>query len=258
MRFKTIRAAIVVIAAGLFIPCRACAAEPNQADANTPTSWNRPRSDERLDARKKMVQVLRARYDFGNEEVLNAMLNVPRHWFVPKVSQLMAYADSPLPIGHGQTISQPFIVAFMTGLLDLKPQMNVLEIGTGSGYQAAVLTEFTPNVYTIEILAPLAQQAQEKFAEHGYDTIKTKIGDGYKGWPEYAPFDAIIVTCAPDHIPQPLIDQLKPDGKIVIPVGEEGYVQDLMFVTKKADGSLERKSMIPVRFVPLLREKDED
>ncbi len=249
---------MVIIAAGLFISCRACAAEPNQADANTPPSWNRPRSDERLDERKKMVQILRARYDFGNEEVLDAMLNVPRHWFVPKVSQLMAYADSPLPIGHGQTISQPFIVAFMTGLLDLKPQMNVLEIGTGSGYQAAVLTEFTPNVYTIEILAPLAKQAQEKFTEHGYDTIKTKIGDGYKGWPRFAPFNAIIVTCAPDHIPQPLIDQLKPDGKIVIPVGKEGYVQDLLLVTKKADGSLEKKSKMPVRFVPLLREKDED
>jgi protein-L-isoaspartate(D-aspartate) O-methyltransferase len=186
------------------------------------------------------------------------MLNVPRHWFVPKINQLAAYADTPLPIGHGQTISQPFIVAYMTGLLDLTPQMKVLEIGTGSGYQAAVLSEFTPNVYTIEILAPLAKRAREQLSQYGYNTIKTKLGDGYKGWPQYAPFDAIIVTCAPDHIPQPLIEQLKPNGKIVIPVGKEGYVQDLLLVTKKADGSLEKKSMMPVRFVPLLREKTED
>jgi protein-L-isoaspartate(D-aspartate) O-methyltransferase len=232
--------------------------EPNQTDSNKPPVWNHPRSDERLDDRKKMVQTLRDRYEFSNEEVLNAMLNVPRHWFVPKINQLAAYVDMPLPIGHGQTISQPFIVAYMTGLLDLTPQMKVLEIGTGSGYQAAVLSEFTPNVYTIEILAPLAKRAREQLSQYGYNTIKTKLGDGYKGWPQYAPFDAIIVTCAPDHIPQPLIEQLKPNGKIVIPVGKEGYVQDLLLVTKKTDGSLEKKSMMPVRFVPLLRGKTED
>jgi protein-L-isoaspartate(D-aspartate) O-methyltransferase len=133
--------------------------------------------------------------------------------------------------------------------------MKVLEIGTGSGYQAAVLSEFTPYVYTIEILEPLVKRAQEELSKRGYNTIKVKLGDGYKGWPQYAPFDAIIVTCAPDHIPQPLLDQLKIGGRIVIPVGQAYYVQDLLLVTKNADGSLEKKSMMPVRFVPLLREK---
>jgi protein-L-isoaspartate(D-aspartate) O-methyltransferase len=185
------------------------------------------------------------------------MLNVPRHWFVPVGSRSMAYENTPLPIGHDQTISQPFIVAYMTGLLELSPEMKVLEIGTGSGYQAAVLSEFTPYVYTIEILEPLAERAIEQLSKRGYNTVKVRLGDGYKGWPEYAPFDAVIVTCAPDHIPQPLIDQLKPEGKIVIPLGRAGYVQDLMLVIKNPDGSLERKSMMPVRFVPLLREKTE-
>jgi protein-L-isoaspartate(D-aspartate) O-methyltransferase len=232
-------------------------AEPNQTDPNKQPQWNHPRSSERLTDREMMVQTLRRRYEFDNEQVLAAMLNVPRHWFVPAAGQASAYEDTPLPIGHGQTISQPFIVAYMTGLLGLTPQMKVLEIGTGSGYQAAVLSEFTPYVYTIEILEPLAKKAQEELSKRGYNTIKVKLGDGYKGWPQYAPFDAIIVTCAPDHIPQPLLDQLKPGGKIVIPVGPVGLLQDLLLVTKKADGSLEKKSMLPVRFVPLLREKSE-
>jgi protein-L-isoaspartate(D-aspartate) O-methyltransferase len=232
--------------------------EPNVAEPNNPHLWNRPRSNERLDERKKMVQILRSRYEFSNEPVLDAMLNVPRHWFVPFFVRPAAYDDTPLPIGHGQTISQPFIVAYMTGLLELGPDMKVLEIGTGSGYQAAVLSEFTPYVYTIEILKPLAENAKKQLAQRGYDTIKVRLGDGYKGWPQYAPFDAVIVTCAPDHIPQPLIDQLKPSGRIVIPVGQAGYVQDLIVAVKKPDGSLEKKSMMPVRFVPLLREKPED
>ena len=230
-------------------------AEPNQPDPNGQTGWNHPRSDERLSDRKEMVQTLCTLYEFANQPVLDAMLNVPRHWFVPPGVQAMAYEDTPLPIGHGQTISQPFIVAYMTALLELTPAMKVLEIGTGSGYQAAILSEFTPHVYTIEILEPLAKRAQEQLSNRGYNTIKVRIGDGYKGWPEYAPFDAVIVTCAPDHIPQPLLDQLAPGGRIVIPVGRAGYVQDLLLVTKKADGSLEKKSMMPVRFVPLLREK---
>jgi protein-L-isoaspartate(D-aspartate) O-methyltransferase len=232
-------------------------AEPNQTDPNKQPQWNHPRSDERISDRQKMVQTIRRRYRFDNEPVLAAMLNVPRHWFVPAAANAMAYEDTPLSIGYDQTISQPFIVAYMTSLLGLTPQMKVLEIGTGSGYQAAVLSEFTPYVYTIEILRPLAKKAQQKLSEYGYDTIKVKIGDGYKGWPQYAPFDAIIVTCAPDHIPQPLIDQLKIGGKIVIPVGQAYYIQDLLLVTKKDDGSLEKKSMMPVRFVPLLRDKTE-
>jgi protein-L-isoaspartate(D-aspartate) O-methyltransferase len=231
--------------------------ESNQTDPNKQTDWNHPRSDERLRDRERMIQTLRNSYGFDNEQVITAMLNVPRHWFVPADIQTLAYEDMPLPIGHGQTISQPFIVAYMTSLLGLTPQMKVLEIGTGSGYQAAVLSEFTPYIYTIEILEPLAQKAQEQFSNCGYRTIKVKLGDGYKGWLEYAPFDAIIVTCAPDHIPQSLIDQLKPGGRIVIPVGQADHIQDLQLVTKKADGSLEKKSMMPVRFVPLLRGKDE-
>ncbi len=231
--------------------------EPNQTDPNKRPRWNHPRSSERFSDRETMVKTLRIRYGFDNEPVLAAMSNVPRHWFVPLASQTMAYEDMPLPIGYDQTISQPFIVAYMTSLLGLTPQMKVLEIGTGSGYQAAVLSEFTPYVYTIEIIEPLAKKAQQQLSKYGYDTIKVKIGDGYKGWPRFAPFDAIIVTCAPDHIPQPLLDQLKIGGKIVIPVGRANYIQDLLLVTKKDDGSLEKKSMMPVRFVPLLRDKTE-
>jgi protein-L-isoaspartate(D-aspartate) O-methyltransferase len=144
----------------------------------------------------------------------------------------------------------------MTEVLELKPESKVLEIGTGSGYQAAVLTEFTPHVYTIEIVEPLGKRAMSTFKEHGYHTIRAKVGDGYKGWPEHAPFDAVIVTCAPDHIPQPLIDQLKAGGKIVIPVGSQWFGQELLLVTKKNDGSLTRKSMMPVRFVPLTRDEE--
>jgi protein-L-isoaspartate(D-aspartate) O-methyltransferase len=168
----------------------------------------------------------------------------------------VAYEDGPQPIGHGQTISQPFIVAYMTQLLELTSESKVLEIGTGSGYQAAVLSELTPHVYTIEIVEPLGRRAIETFKQHGYNTIKTKIGDGYKGWLERAPFNAVIVTCAPDHIPQPLIDQLAPGGRIVIPVGHQWGVQDLLLVTKNPDGTLKKRSMLPVRFVPLTRDTD--
>ena len=266
MRPKIVRSVIFIMAIGLvgIFFCPSCGrdpcavqTEPNRTDPNKQTDWNHPRSDERLTDRRRMVQTLRSRYGFDNQQVLAAMLNVPRHWFVPVGNQALAYEDTPLPIGHDQTISQPFIVAYMTSLLDLTPQMKVLEIGTGSGYQAAVLSEFTPYVYTIEILEPLAKRAQEELSNRGYNTIKVRLGDGYKGWPQYAPFDAIIVTCAPDHIPQPLLDQLKIGGKIVIPVGRADYVQDLLLVTKKADGSLEKKSTMPVRFVPLLRDKTE-
>jgi protein-L-isoaspartate(D-aspartate) O-methyltransferase len=258
---KIIYAAIFALTVGLLsensFSDLSAKAEPNQADPNKPFQWNRPRSSERLSDREKMVRTLRSRYEFGDERVLEAMLNVPRHWFVPAGIQLAAYKDTPLPIGYSQTISQPFIVAYMTSLLGLTPQMKVLEIGTGSGYQAAVLAEFTPYVYTIEIIEPLAKKARQQLAKYGYNTIKVKIGDGYKGWLKFAPFDAIIVTCAPDHIPQPLLDQLKIGGKIVIPVGKADYVQNLLLVTKKDDGSFEKKLMLPVRFVPLLREKSE-
>lgn len=227
----------------------------SQTDRNDPNLIH-PRSKERISDRRGMVEVLKERYGMTDEKVLRAMLDVPRHWFIPPAQQSAAYHDGPLPIGFGQTISQPFIVAYMTSLLELTPKSKVLEIGTGSGYQAAVLSELTPHVFTIEIVKPLGQKAMDVFKKCGYDQIKTMIGDGYKGWPEYAPFDAIIVTCAPDHIPQPLIDQLKPDGKIVIPVGKSWNVQYLLLVTKNKDGTLNRKSMMPVRFVPLIRETD--
>ena len=268
--FLTILVWVVIV--GLIADCEKNASSPH-ADANTPSSekepavsqskltdpnipqWIHPRSKERLEDRERMVAVLKQRYEMTDETILQIMQDVPRHWFVPASQQRAAYADSPLPIGHGQTISQPFIVATMTQLLELTHTSKVLEIGTGSGYQAAVLSEFTPHVYTIEIVEPLGTRAMAVFAERGYRTIISKIGDGYKGWPEHAPFDAVIVTCAPDHIPQPLIDQLKPDGKIIIPVGQTWAIQDLLLATKNKDGLLMRESKMPVRFVPLVRDR---
>ncbi|MBP8604684.1 MAG: protein-L-isoaspartate(D-aspartate) O-methyltransferase [Phycisphaerae bacterium] len=223
-------------------------AEPNQ-----PQVWRRPRSDERRQERLEMVQWIRRGYGLDEPRILEAMQNVPRHWFVPPAQQPYAYHDTPLPIGEGQTISQPFIVAAMTHLLALNFNDRVLEIGTGSGYQAAVLNEFTPQVFTIEIIESLGKRAIQTFREHGYDTICVKIGDGYKGWPEYAPFDAIIVTCAPDSIPPPLLDQLKAGGRMVIPVSRETGYQELILVEKDAQGSVSKRSVMPVRFVPLLR-----
>ena len=231
------------------------AAEAKQADPNTAV-WTHPRSDERLKDREELVRVLKRRYQMTDPNVLRAMGDVPRHWFMPTNVQRVAYVDCPQPIGYGQTISQPFIVAYMTQLLELSPESKVLEIGTGSGYQAAVLTELTPHVYTIEIVEPLGKRAMATFKQRGYDTIRARIGDGYKGWPEHAPFDAVIVTCAPDHIPKPLIEQLAVGGRIVIPVGSQWGVQDLMLVTKDKDGKLKRQSKMPVRFVPLVQEKE--
>jgi len=218
--------------------------------------WSRPRSDERLAERRQMVRHIRSMYGFDNETVLAALENVPRHWFVPSDSQHAAYADSPLAIGSGQTISQPYIVAYMTALLDLDPQKKVLEIGTGSGYQAAVLSELTPHVYTIEIIKELADTAARCLSEHGYNTIKVKHGDGYLGWPEHAPFDAMIVTAAPEKIPQPLIKQLKPGGKMCIPVGSTFKIQNLTLITKDKDGKVSTKTLMPVRFVPFTRDPD--
>ena len=228
---------------------------PKPSDPNT-VQWIHPRSDERADEREQLVSILKRRYEMTDPNILRAMADVPRHWFMPANVQRVAYEDGPQPIGQGQTISQPLIVAYMTQLLELTSESKVLEIGTGSGYQAAVLSELTPHVYTIEIVEPLGRRAIETFIQRGYNTIKTKIGDGYKGWPEHAPFDAVIVTCAPDHIPQPLIDQLAPGGRIVIPVGHQWGVQDLLLVTKKPDGTLKRQSMLHVRFVPLTRDTD--
>ncbi len=214
--------------------------------------WSRPRSDERIAERERMVGQIR-RYGLDDARSLRAVLDVPRHWFVGPANQRLAYADTPLGIGHGQTISQPFMVAYMTSVLRLDEDKKVLEIGTGSGYQAAVLSELTPHVYSIEIVEPLAIEAKERLESRGYGTIELKIGDGYKGWDEHQPFDAIIVTCAPDDIPPPLIEQLKRGGTMVIPVGGAYGIQDLIVVTKDAEGKVSRESMMPVRFVPMLR-----
>ena len=186
----------------------------------------------------------------GDSAVVAAMRKVPRHLFVPKDLVNEAYENNPLPIGEDQTISQPFIVALMTHLLQLGPQSKVLEIGTGSGYQAAVLAEITPNVYSIEIVEPLARRAAKDLAAAGYGGVHLRIGDGYLGWPEAAPFDGILVTCAPDHVPQPLQDQLAEGGRLVIPVGDNPDDQELVVIEKK-DGQLIRKGIVPVRFVPM-------
>ncbi|UCE05957.1 MAG: protein-L-isoaspartate(D-aspartate) O-methyltransferase [bacterium] len=184
--------------------------------------------------------------------VLNAMRKVPRHLFVPNYLKSQAYVDSPLPIGEGQTISQPYIVAFMTEALELKGGEKVLEIGTGSGYQAAVLAESAREVYTIEIISSLGRRAEALLKELGYKNVHVKIGDGYRGLPEQAPFDAVIVTAAPGHIPQPLVDQLKKGGRMIIPVGD--YYQELKLITKKSNGTVKKKSVLPVRFVPMTGE----
>jgi len=185
--------------------------------------------------------------------VLAAMRKVPRHEFVPESYRNYAYADEPLPIGEGQTISQPYIVALMTESLHINKGSRVLEIGTGSGYQAAVLAEIAKEVYSIEIVEPLAKRAGDILERLGYKNVKVRCGDGYRGWPEEAPFDAIIVTAAPDHIPQPLIDQLKVGGRMSIPVGE--IYQELMIVTKNEKG-VTTKDVIPVRFVPMTGEAE--
>jgi protein-L-isoaspartate(D-aspartate) O-methyltransferase len=179
------------------------------------------------------------------------MATVARHEFVPAAMRPFAYRDEPLPIGYGQTISQPFVVAFMTERLDPKPTDRVLEIGTGSGYQAAVLSLLVAEVYTIEIVEPLAQRARADLERLGYNNAKVLAGDGYKGWPEHAPFDAIIVTCAPEHIPQPLVDQLKEGGRMAIPVGPPG-LQRLYLLQKRGTG-LEQRAVLPVCFVPMIR-----
>ncbi|MBI4718957.1 MAG: protein-L-isoaspartate(D-aspartate) O-methyltransferase [Planctomycetes bacterium] len=187
--------------------------------------------------------------------VIEAMKTVPRHAFLPPASHHLAYVDAPVPIGHGQTISQPYIVALMTELLELTPGARVLEIGTGSGYQAAVLAQLTPHVYTIEIIKPLADRARSTLDEQGYRSIQTRRSDGYFGWPVEAPFDAIIVTCAAGHLPPPLWEQLKPGGRIVIPIGGPRETQRLVVITKTAAGERQSRTVTSVRFVPLTREE---
>jgi protein-L-isoaspartate(D-aspartate) O-methyltransferase len=204
-------------------------------------------------ARSSMVEYQIRQRGVRDPKVLDAMEAVPRHEFVPDDYMESAYSDGPLPIGYGQTISQPYIVALMTELLELEPGDKVLEIGTGSGYQAAVLAEVTDDVYTVEIIPELAESSAARLAELGYDRIHTRNADGYYGWPEHAPYDAIIVTAAPDHIPQPLVEQLQDGGRMVIPVGPVGWYQTLWLVTKE-NGDVEYHNKGGVTFVPLTGE----
>ena len=189
--------------------------------------------------------------DQFDSRVMAAMARVPRQLFVPKKYRGKAYENVPLPIGHGQTISQPYIVALMTDLLELKRGDRVLEVGTGSGYQAAILAELTDEVYSIEIIEPLAERAAKVLKQQNYKNVQTRFGDGYYGWRGAAPFDAVVVTAAADHIPPPLVRQLKPGGRMVIPVGSRFMVQQLVLLKKDLQGNISLRQILPVRFVPL-------
>ncbi len=225
-----------------------------EGDTSATPAWSPPTFTGRQAERTRMARVIRDSYGLTNKKVLAAMRSVPRHEFVPDDVASRAYADTPLPIGYGQTISQPYMVAEMTRRLDLDVRDHVLEVGTGSGYQAAVLAHFTPNVYTMEIVEPLAEAARKRLDRLGYGPVKVRHGDGYDGWPEGGPFDAVIVTCATGQIPPPLVKQLKPGGRMVIPVGGRFSVQRLMLVEKDQAGEVTSRSLMAVRFVPLLRQ----
>jgi protein-L-isoaspartate(D-aspartate) O-methyltransferase len=206
-------------------------------------------TDKHFIQRKAMVeQQIRSR-GVCNHKVLDAMMKVPRHKFVPEEYQSYAYEDMPLPIGYDQTISQPYIVAYMTEILAPDSTQKVLEIGTGSGYQTAILSLLYKEVYSVEIIEPLSQRAKMAFQEEGYQNIKVKIGDGYPGWKEFTPFDAIIVTCAPTNIPQPLVDQLGEGGKMIIPVGE--HSSQVLYLLENRNGEIQKTKTLPVRFVPM-------
>ena len=219
----------------------------NASDKTTPLSY--------FSERKRMVEYQIEARGIDDKKVIDALLRVERHRFVPDRYIPHAYEDRPLPIGEGQTISQPYIVAFMTDVLSLSTSDKVLEIGTGSGYQAAILGELCDNVFTVEVIPSLGLKAEGLLKELGYENVRVKIGDGYEGWKEYAPYDAIIVTCAPTHVPEPLKEQLKEGGRIVIPVGEANN-QMLVLLRKIGDGLKEEKRL-PVRFVPMVNETGE-
>lgn len=218
-------------------------------DSNDRTS---DQTDTFADDRNRMVQAQLVSRDIHDQRVLDAMRRVPRHLFVPEDLRGSAYADRPLPIGERQTISQPYIVALMTQLAETKPNSRALDVGTGSGYQAAVLAELCEHTYSIEIVPSLAETAAERLAELGYDNVTVRCGDGYRGWPEHAPFDLIILAAAPDHIPPALIEQLAPGGRLILPVGD--YRQELVVVNKRADGSTHQRTITLVAFVPMTGE----
>ena len=227
------------IAKIFFLACFTASLLPLQALAEESTF---------VSARQKMVDELTILHGIKDERTLNALRKVPRHLFVPPLYHPAAYGDHPLPIGHGQTISQPFIVAYMTEKSRIGPEDRVLEIGTGSGYQAAILGELAKEVYSVEIIKELAEAAATPLARLGYENIRVKWGDGYRGWPEHAPFDVIIVTAAPAEVPEALLQQLKVGGRMLIPVG--GSSQELVRITRTKTG-FERESLLPVIFVPM-------
>ena len=256
----------MIRAALLLCAVTACRAEKSPPAAQEPASTAAPgsgsaegtdASDERhAAAREKMVAETIASRGIDDPRVLAAMRAVKRHELVPPELQSRAYEDTPLPIGFDQTISQPYVVAAMTEAAQVAPGEKVLEVGTGSGYQAAVLAELGADVYSIEIVEPLAKRTHELLAKMGYDKLHLRIGDGYQGWPEAAPFDAIIVTAAPHRVPQPLIDQLAVGGRLVIPVGKDG-AQELHVITRDKDGTTS-ETLFPVRFVPMTGKAQQD
>ena len=233
----------------LLIPCVALAAE----DDYTQQRKNMIRAIE-ADVRATSINLQKEALD---PRVMEAMNTVPRHVLVPKNQQRHAYLNRPLPIGYGQTISQPYIVAIMTDLLNPQPEHKVLEVGTGSGYQAAVLSRLVQQVYTIEIIDALGKRAERDLIDLGYNNIQARIGDGYYGWEQHAPFDGIVVTAAASHVPPPLIHQLKLGGRMIIPVGGRFLIQQLLLVVKDTDGKVTTRQLLPVRFVPLTGGQDQ-
>ena len=224
----------------------ACTGSENARDDASPaSSW----------VHENMVRKQIAARGIRDPRILEAMRRVPRHEFVPKEVRPLAYRDRPLPIGYGQTISQPFVMAYMTERLAPEETDRILEVGTGSGYQAAILAELAAEVYTIEIVAPLAARAAADLKRLGYDNVHVREGDGYQGWPEHAPFDGVIVTAAPDHVPRPLVEQLAPGGRMILPLGDVS--QRLVLITKDADGTVEQSELLPVRFVPMTGEAED-
>jgi protein-L-isoaspartate(D-aspartate) O-methyltransferase len=212
-----------------------------------------PAADSYRAARDRMVSLQIEDRGVRDPRVLSAMRSVPRHLFVPAYEREAAYEDHPLDIGQGQTISQPYIVALMTELARPREEEKALEVGTGSGYQAAVLSRLVKKVFTLEIVEPLGREAAGRLKELGYANVEVRVGDGYLGWPEEAPFDIILVTAAPEAVPPPLLEQLRPGGRMVIPVGRSGDVQSLRLLEKEASGAVRSRDLLPVRFVPLTR-----